>query len=86
MQKMMKKMKGGKMKRLMEGFGGGGMPSMEDMDPRNWQSLQSNSNKPVKIIYLSIEFCTLFMNPKLNASFLDSPSWASFSTSSLLHT
>jgi hypothetical protein len=36
---MMKKMKGGKMKRLMESFGGGGMPSMEDMDPKELAKL-----------------------------------------------
>ena len=33
------------MKRLMEGFGGGGMPSMEDMDPKEWQSLPNSLNK-----------------------------------------
>ena len=39
MQKMMKKMKGGKMKRMMEGFGGGAMPNMEDMDPKELAKL-----------------------------------------------
>jgi signal recognition particle subunit SRP54 len=35
MQKMMKKMKGGKMKQLMNTFGGtGGMPDLEGMDPK----------------------------------------------------
>jgi len=34
MQKMMKKMKGGKMKQLMNAFGGGGMPDLEGMDPK----------------------------------------------------
>ena len=39
MQKMMKKMKGGKMKQLMNAFGGGGiggggMPDLESMDPK----------------------------------------------------
>jgi signal recognition particle subunit SRP54 len=35
MQKMMKKMKGGKMKQLMNSFGGtGGMPDLEGMDPK----------------------------------------------------
>lgn len=35
MQKMMRKMKGGKMKQLMNAFGGGGgMPDLEGMDPK----------------------------------------------------
>ena len=32
-------MKGGKMKRLMQGFGSGGMPNMEDMDPQELAKL-----------------------------------------------
>ena len=39
MQKMMRKMKGGKMKRLMEGFGGGGMPNMDDLNPNELAKL-----------------------------------------------
>jgi hypothetical protein len=39
MHKIMKNMTGGKIKRLMEGFGGGGMPSMEDMDPKDLAKL-----------------------------------------------
>jgi len=34
MQKMMKKMRGGKMKQMMNMFGGAGMPSIEEMDPK----------------------------------------------------
>ena len=34
MQKMMKKMRGGKMKQMMNMLGGGGMPSIENMDPK----------------------------------------------------
>jgi signal recognition particle subunit SRP54 len=40
MQKMMKKMKGGKMKKLMSSFGGGeGMPDMSGMDPKDLAKL-----------------------------------------------
>ena len=39
MQKMMKKMKGGKMKRLMEGFGGGSMPNMEEINSKELAKL-----------------------------------------------
>ena len=30
------------MKRLMDSFGGGGMPSMEDMDPKDWPKWLNN--------------------------------------------
>ena len=37
---MMKKMKGGKMKKLMSSFGGGeGMPDMSGMDPKDMAKL-----------------------------------------------
>jgi signal recognition particle subunit SRP54 len=39
MQKMMKKMKGGKMKQMMNAFGGGGMPEIGDMDPNQLAKL-----------------------------------------------
>ena len=40
MQKMMRKMKGGKMKKLMSSFGGGeGMPDMSGMDPKDLAKL-----------------------------------------------
>ena len=39
MQKMMKKMKGGKMKQMMGALGGGGMPVMGDMDPKELAKL-----------------------------------------------
>jgi len=39
MQKMMKKMKGGKMKQMMNAFGGGGMPEIGDMDPKQLAKL-----------------------------------------------
>ena len=39
MQKMMRKMKGGKMKQLMSAFGGGGLPDLEGMDPKQLAKL-----------------------------------------------
>ena len=39
MQKMMKKMRGGKMKQMMSALGGGGMPDMGDMDPKELAKL-----------------------------------------------
>ena len=39
MQKMMKKMKGGKMKQMMNALGGGGMPDMANMDPKELAKL-----------------------------------------------
>ena len=47
MQKMMRKMKGGKMKQLMNAFGGmggggmggGGLPDLEGMDPKQLAKL-----------------------------------------------
>lgn len=39
MQKMMKKMKGGKMRQLMGSLGGGGMPDMSGMDPKELAKL-----------------------------------------------
>jgi hypothetical protein len=41
MQKMMKKMKGGKMKQMMNALGGGrgGMPDFGDMDPKQLAKL-----------------------------------------------
>ena len=40
MQKMMKKMKGGKMKQMMSALGGGGMPDMGEMDPKELAKLE----------------------------------------------
>ncbi|MDG1132527.1 MAG: signal recognition particle protein, partial [Opitutales bacterium] len=39
MQKMMRKMKGGKMKQLMNAFGGGGLPDLDGMDPKQLAKL-----------------------------------------------
>ncbi len=39
MQKMMKKMRGGKMQRLMNAFGGGNMPDLSGMDPKELAKL-----------------------------------------------
>ena len=43
MQKMMKKMKGGKMKKLLGSFGGGeSLPDMSNMDPKQLAKLAKN--------------------------------------------